>query len=312
MAKILITGGNGYIGNALFRHLHSVGESVWIGNRGGCQDANSIKTPELSAEANWRNLLVGFDVVIHTAGRAHQSNKYSKDSEKLFFEINTAGTLRLAEDAALSGVKKFIFISSIGVNGLQTSRGHAFSASDIPKPSNIYALSKWEAEKGLWLIADRTGMQVVIIRPPLVYGPNAPGNFGVLMRAVQRGWPLPLGAVTQNRRSLVALGNLVDLIKTCVVHPKAANQTFLVSDGEDISTTEFLQKIGKALNRQTRLLPVPVSLLAFAFRLLGKKDMAQGLLGSLQVDIDKTCDLLNWKPPISVDEGFRRAVEQRV
>jgi len=220
-----------------------------------------------------------------------------------FRKVNTAGTLTLARQAAEAGVRRFVFISSIGVNGNQSIK--PFNEQDTPAPHDLYAISKFEAEQGLWGIQQDTGMEVVVIRPPLVYGPNAPGNFGALMRVVQRGWPLPLGAV-HNQRSLVALDNLVDFVITCLDHPAAANQIFLVSDGEDLSTTELLRRVAHALGRPARLIPVPVSLLAAGAALLGRRDMAQRLCGSLQVDISKTQTLLGWNPPISVDEGLRR------
>ncbi len=205
------------------------------------------------------------------------------------------------------GVRRFVFVSSIGVNGLETGHGQGFFEADKPNPHNAYALSKWEAEQGLMQIATATGLEVVIIRPPLVYGPDAPGNFGSLMRAVQRGWPLPLGAV-HNQRSLVALDNLVDFIITCITHPQAANQTFLVSDGQDLSTTELVRGMSQAAGVPSRLLPVPVWALRAGALLLGKGDAVQRLCGNLQMDISKARSLLGWVPPVSVQEGLRRAM----
>jgi nucleoside-diphosphate-sugar epimerase len=204
-------------------------------------------------------------------------------------------------------VNRFVFISSIGVNGSQTTIDKLFSESDQAKPHNAYALSKWEAEQGLMQIAAETGLEVVIIRPPLVYGCNAPGNFGSLMRAVQHGWPLPLGAV-HNQRSMVALDNLVDFIVTCITHPQAANQTFLVSDGQDLSTTELIRGMAKAAGVSPRLLPVPVWALQAGATLLGKGGVVQRLCGNLQVDISKARSFLGWLPPLSVSEGLRRAM----
>lgn len=224
-----------------------------------------------------------------------------------FRTVNVEGTLNLARQAVAAGVKQFVFISSIGVNGVQTPIGKPFSEADQPNPHNAYALSKWEAEQGLRHIAVETGLAVVIIRPPLVYGCNAPGNFGALMRAVQRGWPLPLGAV-HNHRSLVALSNLVDFIVTCISHPQAANQTFLVSDGQDLSTTELVRGMAQAAGVPARLLPVPVWALQAGAKLLGKVDAVQRLCGNLQVDISKARNLLGWVPPVSVEDGLRRAM----
>ena len=224
-----------------------------------------------------------------------------------FRAVNVDGTLNLARHAVQAGVKRFVFISSIGVNGSQTAVGKPFSEIDKSKPHNAYALSKWEAEQGLLRIAAETGLEVVIVRPPLVYGCKAPGNFGSIARAVQRGWPLPLGAV-HNQRSLVALDNLVDFIVTCITHTQAANQTFLVSDGQDLSTTELVRGMAQAAGVPARLLPVPVWALQAGAALLGKGDAVQSLCGNLQVDISKARTLLGWLPPVSVEEGLRRAM----
>jgi nucleoside-diphosphate-sugar epimerase len=251
--------------------------------------------------------LAGVAVVVHAAARAHVMDETAVDSLAEFRRVNVAGTLRLAEQAAAMGVRRYVFVSSIGVNGVQSAPGKAFSEADQPNPHNAYALSKWEAEQGLIQIAVETGLEVVIIRPPLVYGPGAPGNFGSLMRAVRRGWPLPLGAI-HNQRSLVALDNLVDFIVTCITHPQAANQTFLVSDGQDLSTTELVRGMVQAAGVPSRLLPVPVWALQAGASLLGKGDVVQRLCGNLQVDISKARSLLGWAPPVSVQEGLRRAM----
>jgi nucleoside-diphosphate-sugar epimerase len=214
--------------------------------------------------------------------------------------------MNVAAQAAVAGARRFIFISSVGVNGAETY-ARPYLATDEPRPQSAYAVSKHEAELRLLALAAETGMEVVVIRPPLVYGPGAPGNFGKLMRWLMRGIPLPLGAVTTNRRSFVALDNLIDLIIACIDHPAAANQTFLVSDGEDLSTTDLLRRLSQAMNAPARLLPVPPALLKLGAEWMGKSDMAQRLLASLQVDMTYTCETLGWTPPISVDEGLRRA-----
>jgi nucleoside-diphosphate-sugar epimerase len=224
-----------------------------------------------------------------------------------FRKVNVEGALRLARVSAEVGVKRFVFLSSIGVHGLATAANERLTEVSQPNPHNAYALSKWEAEQGLMKIAAETGLEVVIIRPPLVYGPNAPGNFAALMRAVHRGWPLPLGAV-HNQRSIVALDNLVDFIITCITHPKAANQTFLVSDGQDLSTSELVRGMAQAAGVPARLLPVPMWALQAGASLLGKGDAVQRLCGNLQVDISKARSLLGWVPPVSVAEGLRRAM----
>ena len=215
------------------------------------------------------------------------------------------GTLNLARQAAAAGVRRFVFVSSIKVNGEVTQLGRPFTADDAPAPLDAYGVSKMEAEEGLRAIASQTGMEVVIVRPALVYGPGVKANFAAMMRWLRRGVPLPLGAI-HNQRSLVALDNLVDLIVTCLTHPAAANQTFLVSDGEDVSTTELLRRMGQALSRPARLIPVPVSWLKLAAAMVVKPDVAQRLCASLQVDIEKTRRLLGWTPPLSLDEGLRR------
>lgn len=317
--KVLLTGASGFVGNAILANAKQrelsvtpVFRSLEAAKNCGYAPSSCIIISSLVADTNWEEALLGIDVVIHSAARTHVLNELDVDPLKAFRLVNVEGTLNLARQASRAGVRRFVFVSSIKVNGEMTHGPLRFSCDDVPTPEDAYGLSKAEAEAGLWRLAQETGMEVVIIRPPLVYGCGAKGNFASLLAWVRRGLPLPLGAVTHNRRSFVGLDNLVDLILTCLQHPNAANQTFLVSDGEDLSTTELLQRMGKAMNRPARLLPVPVSLLAFAASLLGKTAVAQRLLGSLQVDISKTCDLLDWKPPVSVDEGLRRAVQQRL
>jgi nucleoside-diphosphate-sugar epimerase len=222
-----------------------------------------------------------------------------------FRSVNVAGTLNFARQAARAGVQRFLFISSIKVNGEQTPLGGCFTADDAPAPEDSYGISKWEAEQGLQQGARETGMEVVIIRPPLVYGAGVKGNFASMIKLVAKGLPLPLGAI-HNRRSLVALDNLVDLIVTCIDHPAATNQVFLAGDGEDLSTSELLRRVGATMGRPARLLPVPAGLLQLGAKVLGKQAMAQRLLGSLRVDIAKTREILGWEPPLSVDEGLRR------
>ena len=308
MFKVLVTGASGFIGRAVVGAL-----DVHRGNVVGAMrrpiDARwAVPSPFLGDDADWRVPLEGCTVVVHAAGRAHVLNDRIADPLSEFRRVNVAGTLHLAEQAAAMGVHRFVFLSSIGVNGAATALGSSFSEVGQPNPHNAYALSKWEAEQGLLRMAAENGMEVVIIRPPLVYGPAAPGNFGLLMRWLLRGIPLPLGAI-YNQRSLVALDNLVDLIVTCLTHPAAANQTFLVSDGEDLSTTQLLRRMGAALGKPARLIPVPASVLKLGAALVGKPELAQRLCGSLQVDISKTRELLGWRPPVSVDEGLRRAAE---
>ena len=293
MGKLAITGSTGFVGKFLLSHLLTLGEDPVVISR---QAVGLI------------DLLRGCDVLVHLAGRAHVKDEIDTDPLSEYRLANVEVTLHLARNAVLAGVKRFVFISSIGVNGVETF-GSPFKAEDAAFPHSPYAISKYEAELGLQTLASQSGMEFVIIRPPLVYGPNAPGNFGSLIRWLKRGLPLPLGAV-KNKRSFVALENLVDLILVCSKHPSAANQTFLVSDGEDISTTYLLQRLGATTGKPARLLPVPEKWLAVGAHLLGKREMFQSLCGSLQVDITKTCTLLDWRPPISVDEGLNRVFQR--
>ncbi|MDP3349055.1 MAG: SDR family oxidoreductase [Hydrogenophaga sp.] len=308
--KLLVTGANGFVGSALCTEAVARGMAVRGAVRKECElpvGAERQVFDGFDDRFNLRSALCGVTVVIHAAARAHVLREPSADPLSEFRKVNVQGTLDLAKQAAAAGVRRFVFISSIGVNGAETF-AQPYSAADEPKQQSAYAVSKYEAELRLQALATQTGMEVVIVRPPLVYGPGAPGNFGSLMRWLKRGAPLPLGAVSRNRRSLVALDNLVDLLITCIDHPAAANQTFLVSDGEDLSTADLLRRLGEAMNKPARLFPVPSSLLQLGANLLGKGDMAQRLLGNLQVDISHTRNTLNWSPPISVDEGLRRAV----
>ena len=307
--RVAVTGANGFVGEALVSRAVKVGHDVLPFVR----DANVLSvagikthaTGHLLATTDWLQGLQGVDAVVHLAARVHVIKEKCHDPLEAFRQTNVEATLNLARQAARANVRRFVFISSIGVNGAQTF-GRPFDEADQAKPHSPYAVSKYEAELGLQAVAAETGMDVVIIRPPLVYGPDAPGNFGSLMRWLQRGVPLPLGAI-HNQRSLVSLDNLIDLIVTCIDHPAAANQTFLVSDGEDVSTTELLRRMGSALGRPARLVAVPASLLKLGAAMVGKTDMAQRLCGSLQIDIEKTQRLLDWCPPISLNEGLRRA-----
>jgi len=227
------------------------------------------------------------------------------DSLSAFRAVNVVGTLKLAKQAASEGVKRFIFISTIKVNGEATVLGEPFQADDLPAPEDAYGLSKLEAEQGLKLLAAETGMEVVIIRPPLVYGRGVKGNFGSMIKLVEKEIPLPFGAI-HNKRSLVGIDNLVDLIVRCIDHPAAANQVFLAGDGQDLSTPELVRSLAMAMGKRTRLISLPTGVLKFGATLLGKRALADRLLGSLQVDITKTRELLEWQPRHSVEEGLRR------
>ena len=301
--KILITGASGFVGKHLVNELNYMKDIsiVVVG-----KELLNVSA-DLTAKNALRKALSGSDVVIHLAARVHIMQDKSANPLAVFRIVNVDATLNLARQLAAAGVKRFIFLSSIKVNGEFTLPGLPFTAYDA-NPQDPYGISKYEAEVGLHKIAAETGMQVVIIRPPLIYGTGVKANFASLLRMVKYGMPLPLGAITQNRRSFVALDNLIDLIITCINHPNAADQTFLVSDDEDVSTTDLLRKMAVAQGVSNRLLPVPVALLNSCAKLFGKQAIAHRLLGNLQVDISHTQKLLNWQPIISLDEGLRRAV----
>ena len=302
-SKILVTGVSGFVGSAISAALQRRGSSVVGAVRRAPADGQ-VAVGDIGRDTDWRGALQGVGCVVHSAGRAHIVNDTAADPLAEFRAVNVQGTLHLAAQAAESGVKRFVFLSSVKVNGEASLPGAPFTAEQKPAPLDPYGLSKQEAEEGLRELAANTGMELVIIRPVLVYGPGVKANFHSMMRWLTKGVPLPLGAIN-NQRSLVALDNLVDLIVTCIDHPAAANQTFLASDGEDVSTSELLRRMAKALGRPARLLPVPGWLLQTAARLLGKGDVAQRLCGSLQVDISKTRNLLGWTPPVTFDEALQ-------
>lgn len=314
--RVLVTGASGFIGHALCNRLAAQGVQL-IGafrNTEGLDSslANLVSMPcinigDINQFTNWSPTIQGVDFIVHLAARVHIMNDSTSDPLAAFREINTGGTLNLARQAAVSGVKRFIFVSSVKVNGEHTVLGQPFHSNDSPIPKDPYAISKREAEEGLHEIAMQTGMEVAIVRPPLVYGPGVKANFATMMRWIARGLPMPFGAVINNRRSFIALDNLVDLLITCLDHPAAANQTFLASDDEDISTADLLYRLAIAMDKPARLFPVPLALLQTGASLLGKGDVAQRVLGNLQVDITHTKKTLGWVPPLSLNEGLWRA-----
>lgn len=307
--QILLTGASGFVGRGLVPPLlarrHKITAAMRNLNAEFDLHIDQVQISGLSADQKWQPLLAGKDLVIHLAARVHVMSDNSADPLVEYRRVNVDGTLHLARQAADAGVKRFIFISSIKVNGESTMGGMAYTADGPTAPTDPYGISKMEAERGLRALADETGMEVVIIRPVLVYGPGVQANFLSMMRWLHKGLPLPLGAI-HNQRSLVALDNLVDLIVTCVEHPAAANQTFLVSDGEDLSTTTLLRRMAKAIGKPAHLLPLPAWMLEAGAAILGRRALAQRLCGSLQVDISKTRELLGWTPPCSVDDALRK------
>ncbi|WP_130888498.1 SDR family oxidoreductase [Pseudomonas sp. Sample_21] len=304
----LITGGNGFLGRALIDRLIlesdcSVVAPMRTRTHEHAPGVDVIPFEGLSGANDWSRVLTEVDVVVHAAARVHVMDEVAVDPLAAFREINVDATLNLARQAAASGVKRFIFVSSVKVNGESTFSGAPFCADDLPAPLDAYGISKFEAEQGLKRLAQVTDMEVVIIRPVLVYGPGVKANFLTMMQWLERGVPLPFGSV-RNSRSLVSIGNLVDLIVTCASHPGAANQTFMASDGEDVSTSDLLRKLGQALGKPSYLLPVPVWVMKRLLALVGRRSISQRLFGSLQVDIGKNRQLLGWTPPISLDKGL--------
>ncbi|WP_155877692.1 SDR family oxidoreductase [Desulfuromonas sp. AOP6] len=306
--KILITGVTGFVGRRLCARLKADARAVCCAVRRQSSNATEIVVGDIGPDTQWVEALRGADTVIHLAARVHVMNESMRDPLAAFQRINVAGTINLAREAVVAGVKRFIFLSTVKINGEETTADQPFTEQDAPHPQDPYGISKHEAEEGLRLLAEETGLEIVIIRPPLVYGPGVKGNFSSMMHWVAKGIPLPLGAI-HNQRSLVGLDNLIDFIITCIDHPAAANQTFLVSDGEDLSTTALLRRVGQAMDKPARLIPVPMGMLKFGAQLLSKQAIAQRLCGNLQVDISKARNVLGWKPPVGLDEGLRRAVK---
>ena len=307
---LLVTGANGFVGQALCEEaiqqeysLISVTRKIF--DLPGQLQNVVVQNYEQSLALS--KALSQVDVVIHLAARVHVMNESENDALSAYRLVNVQNTVVLANAAAAAGVKRFIYLSSVKVNGEETFPGKPFTADDLPLPQDPYGVSKLEAETALLELSKASGMEVVIIRPPLVYGPGVGANFAAMMRVVSSGIPLPLGAI-ENQRSMVAIGNLVDLILLCTQHPLAPGKVFLASDDQDISLSNLLRKLIAIMKVRTLLIPIPVPLIRFIAQVLGKGNVAQRLCGSLQVDIQKTKDLLGWRPPFTLDQGLQKTV----
>lgn len=312
MTKILITGATGFVGRALFENLKSkkkylIHLSTRTYQEKLFEGAKVFNIGEIDSYTNWKDALDGVDCIVHCAARAHMKEKQQTDSLNAYRRINVDGTRNLAKQAAETGIKRFIFLSSIKVNGERTQAFKSFKYNDISLPEDAYGISKWEAEQVLLEISKQTGLEVVIIRPPLVYGEGVKGNFLRLLDIVYKQIPLPFARIN-NLRSFIALDNLIDLVICCIDHPKAGGKTFLVSDDEDLSTPNLIKKLSKFMNKTPRLFPIPETIIKFMASILGKSLEAKRLIGSLRVDNSYTREILGWSPPLSLDEGLKKTV----
>lgn len=303
--RVLITGATGFVGTRLGADLVSRGREVVRVSREPRD--GFVGLGDFSGETDWRKALSGCEAVVHLMARVHRAGDDPATARPLYRRDNVDVTLRLARQAAEHGVRRLVFLSTVKVNGESTALGQAFSEADVPAPADPYGVSKAEAEAGLRQLSAETGLEVTIIRPPLVYGAGAKGNLRTLMRWVERGVPLPLGAV-HNQRSMVGLGNLSDAIIAAIDHPAAANRTFMVSDGEDLSTSELLRRLARLMGKPPRLLPVPQGVMEGALRVLGRRDLATRLLGDLRVESGLIRQELGWAPRFSVEEGLGEMV----
>ncbi|OOE93483.1 NAD-dependent dehydratase [Salinivibrio sp. AR647] len=314
--SLLLTGSSGFVGQAVVNLAteRCLNVREVVRTKADAQRANQRETQTsrfwvdaINGDTDWKGAFEGIDCVIHCAARVHHMHETEADALAAYRSINTEGTRHLAQQAAAAGVKRFVFISSIKVNGEATPPNQPFYANDKPNPQDPYGISKYEAEQALFEIAQQTGLDVVVIRPPLVYGPGVKANFLTMMKWTKRRIPLPLGAI-HNRRSMVYLDNLADLILTCCIHPNAAGHVFLASDNDDVSTTRLLKTVAQAMRRRAYLLPIPACLLTRIAQLLNKPQLSQRLCGDLQVDIHKTMGQLNWQPRYSVEQGIAKTV----
>lgn len=307
--KILVTGSSGFVGSNVIAAAYAQGWSCvqQCRQQYGSTIDDAVFVSNIDANTNWNRALSGVECIVHCAARVHQMKDDPQSALKHYREVNTAGTINLARQAHAAGVKRFVFISSIKVNGEYTQIGQPFRPDSNIAPADPYALSKYEAEMELQQLAQETGLEVVIIRPPLVYGPGVKANFQSMMRWIEKGVPLPLGAI-HNQRSLVYIDNLVDLILVCCEHHNAVGKTFLVSDDHDVSTSQLLKQVESIMAKSNRILPMPMNWIELSAKLLGKPQIARRLCGNLQVDISQTKALLEWRPQVSFEEGIRRTV----
>lgn len=306
-----MTGAAGFVGRVLVGRLRSEGREVLpiVRSPGGLAGERAVGA--IDADTDWRDALQGVDAVVHLAARVHVMNDAADDPLPAYRSVNTEGSLNLARQAAEAGVRRFVFMSSVKVNGEKTEPGRPFRRGDPPAPSDPYGISKYEAELGLAEL-DRAGaLETVIIRPPLVYGAGVGGNFRTMMNWVERGIPLPLGAIRENRRSFVGVDNLADLVALCLDHPAAAGKIYLVRDGRDVSTRELIDLIAKAMGRRSELFSLPPALLRAIASASGKRAAAERLIGSLQIDMEDTRRELGWVPPLALEEGLARTVAAR-
>jgi len=309
-STILVTGAHGFIGQYVCKSLTLQQYSIRpVVRRATGLSTNETIVSDINGASDWSDCLDGVDAVIHLAARVHIRRETAPNPFSAFRSVNTEGTLHLARAAANAGVKRFIFVSTLAVHGRTSPMETPFTETSPIAPHTAYGQSKWEAEQNLWEVAESTGLQVVIVRPPLVYGWGAPGNFGQLVRWIGRGVPLPLGR-TSNLRSLLFVKNLADFLVCCVSVPQAADETFLLSDGEDLSTTDLLRRLARAMGVAPILVPVPERVIRPFIRLIGKERLLDQLWGSLRVDSSKARQKLKWQPPFSVDEGLKQSLSQ--
>lgn len=308
--KLLITGYSGFIGNKLVSQLQGNYELNLLGRKPS--NLGCVYTHNIDPISSYSDALDNVEVVVHCAARVHIMNDVASDPLNEFRAVNTLGTLNLAKQASQAGVKRFIFLSTIKVNGESTTGKASYTAHDQHIAEEPYGISKSEAEEELMELGLQTGMEIVVIRPALVYGYGVKANFSALLNLVIKKIPLPFGSIKNNQRSLVSVYNLVDLIVKCIYHPNAANQTFLVSDDHDLSTTEMVKLMAKVQGVNPWLVPVPVWILKLLGKVTGKSDMISRLTDSLQVDITHTKETLNWTPPYSVEEGFAMCVQKTI